>query len=711
MVWSLLTRTLLKQITTITLCIFTAPLLTQVRQIPDSTPPTFEQVTNKLVQPYFDQRRAAVAAVQTRQAAEARQAIVRATLLKLLDGLPEDPGPLNATVVGSIQQDGFRIERILYDSLPGYHVTANLYLPATPGPAPAIIYHSGHGPFGKIEAFGLASNLARNGIATLAYDPLGAGERLQVINPATGKSWAGADEHSQAQIPISLIGDHVARYMLNDAMRAIDYLATRPEINSSRIGSYGCSGGGTLSAYLIALDPRVKAGAVACYLTTYEQLYKTIGPQDGEQVIPSFIKDGLDLPDLIELAAPRPYAQLSTTEDMFPFAGATAAHEEAARFYSLVGAPDNLKFLTGPGRHGAVRPLFPQMIAFFEKAFNMPNPQPPTMVTLKPPPPEDLRCTTTGQVTTALLGRTIYQINQERAAKVLPRRQSITTQRALAALQTRLKQEIPTLTGMSITPQLPPELTVLKTDPHPSYQLQTITFHSRSGLLLPALLALPDKPGRKAALLLTTTAPIESLGSAGSQLDRAAQSGQVVLAITPLPWPKTTEQDKPTLGATLPWTSRALLLGKTFVGLRAEDTLAAVQWLASQRTVDSSKIDAYADGPAAVALLHAALFEPRIRRITIEHSLSTYHSVLETAVHRGISETVIPGVLLHYDLDELMIALSPRPISLIDPIDASGAPLTASAFHQQFSAVESASRALATPNRVTLTSAPKYLGP
>ena len=411
---------------------------------------TYEPVMDRLAQPYLDKRKETMAEIHTLAQARARQAHTRAAILRLIGGLPDENGPLNAVVVGTIPEEGFRIERIIYDSLPGYHVTANLYLPTkNKGPFPVVIYSAGHGPFGKAEAFAMASNLALDGIAVLAYDPLGAGERLQAMNPATGKSWAGFDEHSQAEIPISLIGDHVSRYMVWDAMRGIDYLTSRPDIDAKNIGSFGCSGGGTLSAYLTALDMRVKAGVVACYLTSYGELLKGIGPQDGEQVIPDFIKDGLDLPDWAELAAPRPYAMVATTEDMFPFAGVLSAHEEAQRFYSLYGAKDNLQLFTGPGHHGAILPSMPKVFAFFNHWLKNDDGPAPAMVMLKRPAPKELWCTSTGQVVTALPGRTIYQINRDRARSILPSKSVVSSHAQLVKLQARLKKEIPAVTGMN----------------------------------------------------------------------------------------------------------------------------------------------------------------------------------------------------------------------------------------------------------------------
>ncbi|MBT9333076.1 alpha/beta hydrolase family protein [Paracidobacterium acidisoli] len=656
--------------------------------------PTYEDVLNRMTQPFLDQRRDEVAKIHTRAQAEARQAAVRATILRLIGGLPDNHDPLNGQVVGTLQQDGFHIERIIYDSLPGYHVTANLYIPDHGHePFPAVVVHAGHGPFGKLGGFGMGSVLARNGIAVLAYDPLGSGERLQAMNPATGKSWAGPDEHSQAQIPISLTGDHVSRYMVWDAMRGVDYLATRHDIDMNNIGSFGCSGGGTLSAYFIALDTRVKAGAVACYLTSTEELLKSIGPQDGEQVIPSFTKSGLDFADWVELAAPRAYAMISTTEDMFPFAGARATHDEAARFYSLYGAKDNLQWFTGPGHHGAIRPLMPQIISFFMKHLANSDAQ-PDMTALHPPPAKELLCTTTGQVTTALPGRTIYEINREKAKMVEPPKANVTSHAQLAKLQTSLRREILRVTGMEPADRSIPAIDFTTTEKHDGYVLKTGMFHSRTGLLLPVRIAIPENAGRHPALLMTDIRPVETWTGSGSAFEQTAVKGSVVLALTPLPWPKSTDQDRPTMGTMLPMTSRAFLIGKTFVGMRAEDDLAAVNWLAAQPQTNTHDISAFAEGSSGVVLLHAAVLDSRIAAITLDHSLISYQSVVDVPVHRGVTESVIPGVLLHYDLDDLMIALAPRRLTISNPVTAAGDVLDQADFRSALSRVYEADSAL-----------------
>ncbi len=171
-----------------------------------------------------------------------------------------------------------------------------------------------------------------------------------------------------------------------------------PIVDPHRIGAIGCSGGGTVTALTSALDTRIAAIGTACYITSFDALLPSLGPQDAEQSTPRFISSGLDFPDWIELAAPRPYAVLSTYSDMFPFAGARSTVIEARRFYSLFdpasagtpvgGAPPSvpptptapalnadttnhvspqarLQWITGPGGHGALMPIMGNIVSFF----------------------------------------------------------------------------------------------------------------------------------------------------------------------------------------------------------------------------------------------------------------------------------------------------------------------------------------------------------
>ena len=148
--------------------------------------------------------------------------------------------------------------------------------------------------------------LAKNGMAALCYDPIGQGERIQRLD-AAGKPAireGSTTEHTMAGIGALLVGRQVASYRIWDGFRALDYLASRPEIDPARLGCTGNSGGGTMTAYLMALDDRIAVAAPSCYITSLERLFATIGPQDAEQNITGQVAAGMDHADYVTMRAP-----------------------------------------------------------------------------------------------------------------------------------------------------------------------------------------------------------------------------------------------------------------------------------------------------------------------------------------------------------------------------------------------------------------------
>ncbi len=369
------------------------------------------------------------------------------------------------------------------ESQPKFYVTALLYLPdGKTTKLPAIVMAPGHASSGKAGDFAMALAFVRNGFAVLSYDPIGQGERLQypdAKNAATmlqGDPYPGASlatratgEHGEAGLQPTLIGDAVARYFTWDGMRAVDYLISRPDIDAEKIGAFGCSGGGAMTALLGAADKRVKATATACYFTSFDTLLPSIGAQDAEQSTPNFIASGFDFPDLIEVAAPRAYAMVGTVKDMFPWDGFLKTATEVRRFYGLfdktaegtgscqlsvagcqgkqlvtptgptlnpdtaneipAGAP--FQVIAGIGGHGNLKPITSQIVGFFlvnlagKKAEDF-RPGPAPVAGASPfvapnVPAGTLQVTATGQVATSYPGSaTVFSLNLERAKGKIP---------------------------------------------------------------------------------------------------------------------------------------------------------------------------------------------------------------------------------------------------------------------------------------------------
>jgi cephalosporin-C deacetylase-like acetyl esterase len=657
----------------------------------------------------LEKRAASMAQIHTRAQAEARQALVRQKILSLVGALPART-PLRAQITGETKADGFTIRKVLFESQPDFPVTALLYVPGgqTAGQKhPAILLTPGHGATGKQGDAATAALLALNGFIVLSYDPIGQGERLQYPDPARpGTSLASrpTGEHGEASLQPMLIGDTFARYVLWDSIRGVDYLAQLPEVDAHRIGALGCSGGGAMTALLGALDPRVAAIGVACYTTSFDTLLSTLGPQDAEQSNPRFISSGLDFPDWIELAAPRPYAVIATYSDMFPFAGARSTVIEARRFYSLfdpasAGTPAGdaapsvpptptapalnadttnqispqarLQFITGPGGHGALRPIMGNILSFFirnlEPGADADHPVVPAdylVFGAKNPmaqlPKETYQVTSSGQAATSYPHcATVFTLNRARAAHLIPAHRPSLGREQLAAA-------IHQVTGAEAKPggaQFDPALL--------SAGSGAIEIPS-DGLDLEGDISVPSAPGRHPAVLFLVPGSIDGDNDIAhvnkAKFDALAAQGNVVLALTPRPSPPGTDDMKtPLLGPFYLLSLRADLVGRTLVGLRADDAMRAVDYLAARADVDPARISAAGSGHMGLVLLHAAVLDHRLRHVDIDHVLVSYQSLLDAPMPTGAPEDIIPGVALHYDFPDLVRALGPR-LTATDPL-------------------------------------------
>jgi dienelactone hydrolase len=250
---------------------------------------------------------------------------IRATLKRIVGPFPERSG-LNTKISRIIQRDGYRVEKLVYESLPEFHVTAALFIPdGIRDPRPGILNVIGHSAqaFRRDTYQNVILNLVAKGFVVLAIDPLGQGERLQYFDPETGESSVGSStrEHSYVGNQCLLSGYSVSRYFIWDGMRGIDYLQSRPEVDASRIGVTGLSGGGTQTALIAAMDERVSVAVPTCYITGYRRLLQSIGPQDGEQNLFHALANGIDHAELLVARIPKPTLVVATTRDFFSIQG------------------------------------------------------------------------------------------------------------------------------------------------------------------------------------------------------------------------------------------------------------------------------------------------------------------------------------------------------------------------------------------------------
>src|SRR5207253_2466230 len=228
------------------------------------------------------------------------------------------------------------------------------YLPTGKGPFPAVLMPMGHSSNGKADANQqrAAILLAKNGIASLVYDPIGQGERIQLLDKLGNPAIKGStSEHTMVGVGALLVGRSTASYRIWDGIRSLDYLASRPEIDAKKIGCTGNSGGGTLTAYLMALDDRIVAAAPSCYITSLERLFATIGPQDAEQNITGQVAFGMEHADYLALHAPRPTLICAASRDFFDIQGTWTTFRETKRIYGLLGHGERVDLVESESGH------------------------------------------------------------------------------------------------------------------------------------------------------------------------------------------------------------------------------------------------------------------------------------------------------------------------------------------------------------------------
>ena len=283
----------------------------------------------------------------------AHQQRLSAKMVEMIGGLPERT-PLNPVVTGTVKRRGYRVEKVLFESRPRFFVTGHVYVPEGVGrraPFPAVLVPCGHSLSGKnSECYGNAGAMgALNGFVTLVYDPIDQGERHQ--RNLDEEKWVPGVEHNRVGWRCQILGWGAAQLHIWDGMRALDYLASRKDVDAERIGVTGMSGGGTLTSYLMALDPRVRSGCPAGYVTSLRDLCTFRGPQDHEQDVQGMLTFGLNQLGYVLMRAPQPELLGFSHNDFFPIIGSLETLSNGRRVYGTFGAEERLQCISEDGEH------------------------------------------------------------------------------------------------------------------------------------------------------------------------------------------------------------------------------------------------------------------------------------------------------------------------------------------------------------------------
>lgn len=622
----------------------------------------------------LDRRDAAHETLKTPVQIKAYQSRMRQFFFDQVGELPPRT-PLHARVVGQLKQDGYRVEKILFESQPHFFVTALLYLPDCKPPYPGVLVPCGHSANGKArDLYQRAPILiAKNGMAALCYDPIDQGERHQLLDesgkPVISSSTQG---HNMTGVGATLLGRNTASYRIWDGMRAIDYLASRPEVDPNRIGCTGISGGGTMTSYLMALDDRVQAAAPGCYLTSLQRLLETIGPQDAEQNIFGQITYGMDHADYILMRAPKPTLMMTATADYFDISGAWHTFRQAKRWYTRLGFAERMDIIEADGGHGFPAAMRVAATRWMRRWLL----QMDDAITEPELPVQDdkaLQCTPRGEVLLLDGARSVYDLNVELENKLAAERKRIWQ----AADPAEALDEVRRITHIRRLAQLPkPGSEKSGTQKHDGYHVDSLVLRPEPGIWIPALAFVPDRPSGQAYLYLHEGGKQADAGP-DSPIEKLVRQGGTVLALDVRGIGATASNGKHSYGRYLPPEWRectiAYLLGTSLLAMRAEDILSSARWLADGALGRKPKaVHLISIGQTGPAALHAAALEPNLfASVTLRRCLVSWSNVVRTPLAKNPYPNVVHGALQTYDLPDLVRTLSPR-IQVVQPVDAAG---------------------------------------
>lgn len=333
------------------------------------------QVTDEALAEYFRRETRALADrcltdLTTSNAWLAQLPDKRSQLAEMLGLSPMPPRTdLKATVTKRFEHDTFTVENLHFQSRPGLYVTANLYVPKNlTKPAPAVLYVSGHGPVvtngisygNKVSYQHHGAWFARNGYVCLILDTVQLGE-IAGIHHGTyreGMWWWNSRGYTPAGVECW------------NSMRALDYLSTRPEVDTNRFGVTGRSGGGAYSWFVTAMDERIKAAAPVAGITDLEN-HVVDGAVEGHCDCMFFVNTyRWDYPQLAALAAPRPLLIVNTDDDgIFPLDGVVRLRDKVRRVYDLLGAGEKCGLVITPGGHKDTQELQVPVMRWFNRHF------------------------------------------------------------------------------------------------------------------------------------------------------------------------------------------------------------------------------------------------------------------------------------------------------------------------------------------------------
>ena len=598
------------------------------------------------------------------------QQALRAAFARSIGSFPAMKSPPPVRTAGCIEVPSHRVEKLIYEARPDVWVTANCYFPK---PAPrrtgAVLVLCGHYEAAKAlpEYQVLCQLLAHAGLVALIIDPVGQGERLAYLDRRTGKSrigW-GCPEHEYANWQAWPLGGSPARWFLHDAVRAIDLLAARPEVDPERIGVSGSSGGGSLTCTLMMSEPRIAAAAPATWLSGLREYARAGGALDSEETWPSSGRFVFDHEDVLFTFAPRPAMVLAARSDFFPIEGTRRTVARSRRVWEILGRSRDLELFEDDALHSLTLPMARAAAGFFAR--RLLGREPSTLdLPLTVRKASRLRCTRSGQLGIDMPRcGFIHEENRRRLERLASERSRCTREQALAWIRSRVMNgRQPTDPGMRFYDRRESR----------GLQEQGALWWAQDGLFghgvlyrdvrcgdrrLPVDIGIWDGGTAASAGAKSWVRAVCAAGRAAMVLD-VAGSG----ALQP---PDNTGRDPLGDDGIMYLLAHTLFrLGDSLVALRVHDVIRALDALERWPGVTAKGVRLYGRGRHGLYAELAAFIDERVRQVRVQRGMGSWTRWVgaRSYRHRDIMSVALPGVLEQFDLPDIERWLGSRLLRL-----------------------------------------------
>lgn len=681
------------------------PLLMNARQVAAQSKKEYTQLNRypRMVHEFFV-RQARLAGLVSRQRIENlktkkdAEKHVEATQERIRQCFGEEPErtPLNARVTGVVEREGYRIENIIFESRPGFPVTANVYIPTNKkGPFPAVVGTCGHSRNGKAETAyqSFSQGLAKQGYVCLIYDPIGQGERIQYPkeNIQQSKVGIGVQEHLHAGNQQFLIGEFFGSWRAWDGIRALDYLLTRDDVDKTRVGVTGNSGGGTMTTWLSGVEDRWAMSAPSCFVTTFRRNIENEDPADTEQCPPRSHALGLDHCDYLAAMAPKPVIILAKEKDFFDVRGAQEAYGRLRKLYKLLGAEENIGLFYGPTPHGFTQENREAMYSWFNHAAKNGNGEavdasefdgvlktaadlnftPEPDITIEKD--ETLWCTRDGQVSTLENNKTVFDFTLATAQEMAKSRKSLRGEELQLAVRDVLK--------LPETPAKAPDYRIYRALGSRGYPTKSATAYAVN--TEPGIQAIsyrlmeerhasrPPQGGKRAILYVPHLSSDEELRSEPLIQELVAAEPETPFFTCDVrgigeTMPNTcgTNTFHSNYGNDYMYAIHSLMLDRPYVGQKTFDVLRVIEWL---QLFGHSEVHVVGLGWGGLPATFASLLSDNVSQVTLKHALTSYQELAETEHYEWPLSTLLPNVLGAFDLPDCYAELQAKQLIQIDP--------------------------------------------